>query len=86
MAMDIPETCQALSKMQPQSLGSTGDHGSLSISKSRFSKVSSCLRRKAIHRWTMEEQAVLCIMERWFESKKPIGKRLLTYQGQFMSH
>ena len=63
-----------------QNSGGTNNHGSLSASRSKFSKVSSCLRRHAIHRWTIEEQAVLCIMERWFESEKPRGRRTLTYQ------
>ena len=60
--------------------GSTNSQSNLLASRSKFSKVSSCLQRKAIHRWTMEEQVVLCIMERWFESEKPRGKRTLTYQ------
>ncbi|MCJ1391852.1 hypothetical protein MMC18_004719 [Xylographa bjoerkii] len=53
---------------------------SLSVPRPRFSKVSSCLVRKSIHRWTTEEQVILCVLERWFESKKPVGKRLLSYQ------
>ncbi|MCJ1380617.1 hypothetical protein MMC17_003725 [Xylographa soralifera] len=63
-----------------QNPGSTNSQGSLLASRAKFSKVSSCLRRNAIHRWTTEEQVVLCIMERWFESEKPRGKRTLTYQ------
>lgn len=32
------------------------------------------------HRWTVEEQVILCILERWFVSDEPVGKRLLSYQ------
>ena len=63
-----------------QNSGSIDSQDTTSASRSRFSKVASCLRRNAIHRWTTEEQAVLCILERWFESEKPRGKRTLTYQ------
>jgi len=36
--------------------------------------------RKSIHRWTIEEQAILCVLERWFTSEKPAGQRLLSFR------
>jgi len=34
--------------------------------------------RKSIHRWTIEEQAVLCVLDRWFISEKAAAQRALS--------
>ncbi|MCJ1479614.1 hypothetical protein MMC13_008300 [Lambiella insularis] len=31
--------------------------------------------RRSVHRWTVEEHAVLCVLERWFELGLPVGRK-----------
>ena len=35
---------------------------------------------KSIHHWTIEEQAILLVLERWFISEQPVGQRLLSFR------
>lgn len=47
---------------------------------SRYAASWAPLPRHSVHRWTIEEQAILCAMDRWLVSETPVGQRLLSYR------
>lgn len=51
-----------------------------STPSSRYAASWAPLPRHSAHRWTIEEQAILCAMDRWLISETPVGQRLLSYR------
>lgn len=70
---------------QPQIVPRTPHHPETQLSpkvhpNSAYTASWAPLPRHSIHRWTIEEQAILLVLERWYTSEKPVGQRLLSFR------
>jgi hypothetical protein len=51
-----------------------------STPSARYAAFWAPMPRRSVHLWTIEEQAILCVLERWLISEKPVGQRLLSFR------